>query len=251
VAYRRGGRVLERRGLPEAEVTSDENAGTSVNNWGWRADRPPPGWPEQEREFVPGEGTRREEDFLLHIAPYPIFVVSPQAWEGIVSLAGHGGPGGHASYVPARIEFEYLEHPGEPTRGMRVVSVDLQEANRLEKLYRPHREEGVWWFDAGDDAASLPQLPGRFRDARDESGRHGLWSGPGRRHLGYGRLIVSGTEPLFERWEYQGYPELVEIRFRLPDVALRVEGWNLSVERCAASPPGSNGWNWDPVSCSA
>jgi len=37
-------------------------------------------------------------------------------------------------------------------------------------------------------------------------------------------------ETVFERWEYRGYPELVEIRFRLPDVALRLEGWNLSLE---------------------
>jgi hypothetical protein len=146
--------------LPEAEVSAEETAGTSVNPPGRRADRPPPGWPEDDREFAPGEGPRREDDFLLHIAPFPIFVLPPQAWEGQTMLGGHGGHGSQASYVPTRIEFEYLDRAGEPSRGLQVVSVHPEEEDRLEALYPPHREEGVWWFDAGDDAAYLPQLYG-------------------------------------------------------------------------------------------
>ena len=45
--------------------------------------------------------------------------------------------------------------------------------------------------------------------------------------LGNGRLMVGGTETAFERCEYRDHPQLVEIRFPLPDVAVRVEGWNL------------------------
>ncbi len=230
VAYGRGDQVLERKTLPEVDVTPEQNAGTSVNPAGWRADRPPPGWPDEAREFAPGEGPRREEDFLLHIAPFPVFVVPPETWEGIVSLAGHGGHGTHASYVPTRIEFEYLDIPGEPTRGMHVVNVDSSEEDSLEKRYPPHREEGLWWFDAGDDAAFIPQLPGRFREEREGAAGHGERSPRGRRYLGQGQLIVSGTPTVYDRWEYQGYPELVEIRFRLPRVAIRLEGWNLSLE---------------------
>jgi hypothetical protein len=134
--------VLERKTLPEVDVTPEQNAGTSVNPAGWRADRPPLGWPDEAREFAPGEGPRREEDFLLHIAPFPVFVVPPETWEGIVSLAGHGGHGTHASYVPTRIEFEYLDIPGEPTRGMHVVNVDSSEEDSLEKRYPPIARRG-------------------------------------------------------------------------------------------------------------
>jgi hypothetical protein len=226
VAYDRHGGVLERRALPEPELSPDANAGTSVNSAGWRGDRPAPGWPQEPREFAPGEGPRRDEDFLLHVAPFPIFVVPPDAWEGLVSLSGHGGHGGPALYVPTHIEFAYLDRAGEPSRGMHVVNVDPEEEDRLEEFYPPHREEGLWWFDAGRDAANLPQLPGRFRDERGQTPRNVS----GRRYLGSGRLLVTGTETVFERWEYLDYPELVEIRFRLPDVALRVEGWNLTME---------------------
>lgn len=71
VTHGGGDRVLERVELPEADVTPDQNAGASVNLAGWRADGPPPGWPVEERAFAAGEGPRREEDFLLHIAPFP------------------------------------------------------------------------------------------------------------------------------------------------------------------------------------
>jgi len=94
VAYERGGRVLERAALPEPEVPPDANAGTSVNPAGWRADGPPAGWPQDEREFAPGEGPRREEDFLLHIAPFPIFVLPLRTGRGSCPSAGTGGMAG-------------------------------------------------------------------------------------------------------------------------------------------------------------
>jgi len=107
------------------------------------------------------------------------------------------------------------------------VNVDPTEEDHLEKLYPPHREAGVWSFDAGDDAANLPQLPGRFTHGRDgavEQGHLGL----GRRYLGQGELSVGGIETVYERWEYRDYSELIEMRFRLLVVALRVESWNLT-----------------------
>ncbi len=201
-----------------------------VNPFGWRAGGPPPGWPEEDREFAPGEGPRREEDFLLHVAPFPIFVVPPQAWKGIVMLGGHGGRGHAASYVPTYVEFEYLDRAGEPTRGMRVVNVDQEEEARLERQHRPRREPGVWWFDTSDDAANLPQLPGRFRPEAQTGAERGARPTVGRRYIGEGRLVVGGAERTFERWEYRDYPELVEIRSRLPGLAIRIEGWALAVD---------------------
>ena len=225
VTYERGGRVLERAALPEPKVRPNANAGTGINPEGWRAGEPPPGWPTNEHEFAPGEGPRRDEDFLLHIAPFPIFVLPPGHWEGLVSLGGHSGEGGPASYVPTRIELLYLDRLDEPTRGLLVVSVDPHEADRHEELYPPHREEGMWWFDAGTD--DIPQLPGRFVGERHEAVEVRRLR-PGRRYLGQDRLSVGGAEATFERWEYHGFPELIEFRLRLPEAALRVESWNLA-----------------------
>jgi hypothetical protein len=231
VTFDREGRALERVALPELEVASESNAGTSVNPPGWREGTPPPGWPPDEREFAAGEGPRREDDFLLHIAPFPIYVLPPEQWSGVVFLGGHGGHGDHASYVPTRIEFEYLDRAGTSNSGLQIVSVDPQEEDRLESVYPAHREPaGVWWFDAGDDATYLPQLPGRFLDQRAITGeaRH---LGRGRRFLGRWRLAVGGEETDYERWEYRDFPRLIEIRFRLPGVAVRVESWNVDLEK--------------------
>jgi hypothetical protein len=229
VAYGPGGRALERQALPEPEVEPDANTGTSVNPSGWRADQPPPGWPQEDRHFAPGEGPRREEDFLLHIAPFPVFVVPPKAWKGIAMLGGHGGRGNAASYVPTRVEFEYLDRAGEPTRGMRIVNVDPDEEARLEELYAPYREPGVWWFDTVGDAAHLPQLPGRFLPETQATGGRSH-SATARRYVGQGGLTAVGSETDFERWEYRDYPQLVEIRFSLPGVAIRIEGWDLDAD---------------------
>ena len=229
IAYAAGGGVLERHLLPEPEIEPDANVGTSVNPSGWRADRPPPGWPEEDRDFAPGEGPRREEDFLLHIAPFPIFVLPPEAWRGIVMLGGHGGRGNAASYVPTRVEFEYLDRVGEPTRGIRIVNVAPEEEASLEELYRPNREPGVWWFETVDDAAHLPQLPGRFRPEMQATGGRSH-SATARRYVGQGRLVVASSKTDFERWEYRDYPELAEIRFGLSGVAIRIEGWGLDAD---------------------
>lgn len=230
IAYTSGGEVVERRTLPEPEIDPGANAGISVNPPGWRANQPPPGWPAEDRDFASGEGPRREEDFLLHMAPFPIFVVPPEAWSGIVMLAGHGGRGDAASYVPTHIEFEYLDRAGEPARGMHVVNVDPDEEARLETLYRPHREPGVWWFDTWGDAAELPQLSARFRPETPRGHGRRSDSATARRYLGLGRLVAVGTEIGFERWEYRDHPELVEIRFALPGVAMRIEGWGLGID---------------------
>jgi len=42
--------------------------------------------------------------------------------------------------------------------------------------------------------------------------------------------VVSGAETVFERMGVLGQPQLVEIRFPLPGVAMRVEGWALGIE---------------------
>jgi len=43
-------------------------------------------------------------------------------------------------------------------------------------------------------------------------------------------LVAGGSETDFERWEYRDWPELVEIRFSLPGVAIRIEGWDLDAD---------------------
>jgi hypothetical protein len=55
--------------------------------------------------------------------------------------------------------------------------------------------------------------------------------GRGRRYLGRERLVVGSVETDCERWEYRDFPGLTEIRFRLPGVAVRVESWNVDLEK--------------------
>jgi hypothetical protein len=87
----------------------------------------------------------------------------------------------------------------------------------------------VWWFDTVDDAAHLPQLPGRFRPEMQAAGGRSH-SATARRYAGKGRLLAAGSETDFERWEYRDYSELLEIRFGLSGVAIRIEGWGLDAD---------------------
>jgi hypothetical protein len=43
--------------------------------------------------------------------------------------------------------------------------------------------------------------------------------------------VVGSVETDCERWEYRDFPGLTEIRFRLPGVAVRVESWNVDLEK--------------------
>jgi hypothetical protein len=240
------GSSLERHDLPQHDVPPDANAGVAVISAGWRADGPPPGWPEDDRTFAPDEGPRREEDFLLHIAGFPIYVISPEFWDGVVGLSGHSGRGSNAAYEVDQIRFYYLDRIGEPSRGLEIANVSSAEEARLEGLYRPHREEGIWWLDDHGDSAMSPELPGRFQRRDDSPDRD--WRIPrARQFRGAGEVAVEGTSRPFERWAYLDYPDLKELRIRLPDVVVRIEGWDvtdddlrLAAGRLERMTPGSD-----------
>ena len=222
----RDGSILERHDLPDHEVGPDANAGVSVISAGWRADRPPPGWPEDDRTFAPGEGPRREEDFLLHIVRFPIYVIPPAAWDGVVGLSGTSGTSAHVMTDVDQIRFYYLDRAGEPTRGLEVVNVSPAEERRLERQYPSHREPGIWFLDDPPDAAMSPNLPGRFE-------RHGVDRDRdprihrAKRYMDQGEVVIEGVGRPFERWAYLDHPKLTEVRIVLQEVAVRVEGWNI------------------------
>jgi hypothetical protein len=152
------GRVLQRERLPQIEVRPKSNAGTSVNPISWPDGSPPPGWPEEAREFLPGEGPRWEEDFYLHVASFPLYVVPPETWHG---LSAWSGAAFHTPGHPYEVRFSYIEAievaNTVPERGFEVVNLDPEEAAR---------------FRVGDDpslpgpleAAHLVQSLGRFVD---------------------------------------------------------------------------------------
>jgi hypothetical protein len=100
------GRELQREDLVDADVDPGSNAGTSVNAFGYPAGRPPPGWPDDPTEYAPGEGPRHAEDFHLHEATFPLYVVPPGTWEGYAGGQRHLGRASRSGRVrllrPAR-----------------------------------------------------------------------------------------------------------------------------------------------------
>lgn len=156
-------------------------------------------------------------------------MIPPESWDGVVGLSGHSGKGAHTTYEVDQVRFYYLDRVGEPSRGLEVVSVSPAEEERLERLYRPHREEGIWWLDDPSDSAMSPDLPGRFQRPQDTTDRD--WRTPrARQFLGKGEVDVAGISRPFERWAYLDHPELLELRIRLSDVVVRIEGWDVTEE---------------------
>jgi hypothetical protein len=74
-----------------------------------------------------------------------------------------------------------------------------------------------------------PEIPGRFRQQQDTRDRDRRIP-RARRYLGKGELDIAVGKRPFERWAYLDYPELIELRIRLPDVVIRIEGWKVTEE---------------------
>jgi hypothetical protein len=77
---------------------------------------------------------RREEDFLLHIIGFPVYVIPPRLWDGVVGLSGHSGTGSNAAYQVDQIRFYYLDRVDEPSRGLEIANVSSSEEARLESI---------------------------------------------------------------------------------------------------------------------
>lgn len=225
VAVDVGGAELQRERLLERDVSPDANCGTSVNPFSWPGGSPPPGWPEDAAEYGPGEGPRWEEDFYLHVAGFPIYVLPPEHWQGYAMLSGMGSTG---EGEVRQVRFIYLDAIPDPGHGLGVHCRDPDERSSRRRV-APEEDIGIWLPGTSIDEDEIDFL-GRFLP-RAEFHR-----------LIFRRIVDLGSRRYLdrvdlrrgwsaERWEYQDHPLLRVVRIPLPEVELTMLGWDISEER--------------------
>jgi len=229
VAVDVGGAELQREHLLERDVSPDANCGASVNPFSWPGGSPPPGWPEDTAEYGRGQGPRWEEDFYLHVAGFPIFVLPPEHWEGYAMLSGMGSTGEH--HEVTQIRFEYLDAIPDPDRGLGVYCRQPDERSSRRRTARED-EIGVWLPGVSVDEDEMGFLT-RFLPRAEVDRlifRPVVDLGP-RRYLGRAAIDLRHGETSAERWEYRDQPKLRVVRMPLPGVDVTLLGWNISEER--------------------
>jgi hypothetical protein len=227
VAISATGEELQTEALLDNDFPANANAGASVNGFGYRADHPPPGWPDDPTEYGPGEGPRHADDFHLHEVTFPLYVAHPEKWNGYVGISGSSSSGNRVDDV----SFGYFEEPGGGSRGFEVTSERPDVDRRFE---RPIREEdvGIWRSDSFATRAPINFAPRftshqRLQGLRDERGFPNL--GP-TRIAAIVEIDVAGLRVRCARTGYRLLPLLRSIRFELPDVRVALHGWTLAVE---------------------
>lgn len=236
VAFGRDGDPLQTERLVDIDVSPDQNAGTTVNPSGYPSDRPPPGWPTDDTRYGPGQGPRWEEDFLLHVCPFPLYIVPPDAWEGYTALSGHGGSG--KGPPPEEVRFGYVDEPDDARRGFEIVNLSSERARRQLRFEREAREEdvGIWMAGPHRDN-SVWNFAGRFvRHQGERWRRASLDTGP-RRYTGRADVTVAGQHVSAERWEWRDLPSYRRLVMSLAEVAIVLHGWDLAEDECLALVP--------------
>jgi hypothetical protein len=228
------GTALQSEPLLDRHVSPDAVAGTDVNPFSYAAGSPPPGWPDDTAEYGPGEGPRWEEDFYLHVAGFPIFVLPPEHWEGYAMLSGMGSTGEHEV---TQVRFVYLDAISDPRHGLGVHCRHPDEHSSPRHVSR-EEDIGAWLPGASIDlGASIDEDEMDFLSRflpRAEVDRLILRSvvdiGP-RRYLGRAAIDLPHGETSAERWEYKDHPNLRVVRMPLPEVEVTLLGWVISEER--------------------
>jgi len=221
------GRELQSEPLLERDVPPEANAGTTVNPFSWAADSPPPSWPDDTATYGPGEGPRWDEDFALHVAGFPIFVLPPEHWNGYTMLSGMGS----SDRAVTQVRFAYLDEIPDPDR---ALGVHCRLPDERWSRRRVAREEDIGVWVPGDSIADdETDLLGRVLP-RDEFDRLILRPvvdlGP-RRYLGRAAVQLPDGDTSVERWEYRDYPNLRSLRMPLPEVVVTLVGWRIAEER--------------------
>jgi hypothetical protein len=221
------GRELKREGLVDVDVHPRSNAGTTVNGFGYPVGRPPQGWPDDPIEYRPGQGPRHAEDFHLHEATFPLYVVPPDRWDGYVGLSGSGSSGRELQ----RVGFGYVDKPGTSRRGFEVGNEHPGRRARLERPLRPE-DVGIWWSDSfpNDDTVNFAARFVSREERRELTGNRGsLETGPVR-VAAIVELDVAGHRVEAALREYWALPSLRSIRFDLPGVHLVLHCWDLTFD---------------------
>jgi hypothetical protein len=233
VAVGAEGEQLQAEALDDVDVRASANAGTSVNDFGYPAGRPPPGWPDDPTPYAPGEGPRHAEDFHLHEVTFPLYAVPPERWDGYAGLSGSGRSG----HTVRHVDFGYLDEPGGVDRGFEVVNERPDAKNPLE---RPLREDdvGIWWTDEYFDSTSTAiNFVARFlrRDEFRTLVDGHAWPNVGPRRVAeFVDADVGGRVARSARLEYRALPLFRSIRFELSDVRITLHGWAMSFEELTA-----------------
>jgi hypothetical protein len=227
VAVDVGGAELQRERLLERGVPPEANTGTTVNPFSYAAGSPPPGWPEDATDYGPGEGPRWDEDFALHVAGFPIFVLPPEHWEGYAMLSGLGS----IDRVVTRVRFAYLDQIPDPAR---ALGVHCRLPDERWSRRRVAREEDIGTWVPGDSIANDElDLLGRVlpRAEFDSMILRPISDLGPRRCLGRATVQLVEGETSAERWEYKDYPNLRLVRMPLPEVEVTLVGWDIPDER--------------------
>jgi hypothetical protein len=222
------GRDLQREQLIERDISPEAGAGASVNPFSWAADSPPPGWPVDAGEYSPGEGPRWQEDFCLHVAGFPIFVLPPEHWEGYSMFSGMGSTG--SNHEVTEVRFAYLDEIPDPRRAVEVHCLRPDERSSRRRVAR-EEDIGVW-VPGASIADDETDLLGRVlpRDGFERLILRPVVDLGPRRYLGRAVQLLDGDTSA-ERWEYRDYPNLRLVRMPLPEVEVTLVGWGISDER--------------------
>ena len=225
VAAAADGRELQREELVDVFVHGRSNAGTSVNPFGYMGDRPPPGWPDDPTEYAAGEGPRHAEDFHLHEATFPLYVVPPDRWVGYARLSGGGSSDGHLEYVA----FGYVDEPRDPHVGFDVNCEDPERRSRKPGVDPLDMDAPFLTDDAFNFAARF--LPAHERDEfLDDFGR--VDAGPVRNE-GIVELDVAGHRVAAGRRSFGRLASLRSLGFPLPAVRVVLHGWDVTFDDLA------------------
>lgn len=228
VALASDGSALQTEHLVDVPHHPASNSGTSVNGFGVRTDRPPPGWPDDPTEYGPGEGPRHEEDFHLHEVAFALYVVPPDRWQGFAGLSGSGGSERRIDHV----EFGYFDEPGGSERGFEVMSASPGR-QRPHGWPDPALEDVGVWTEGRYPEDEVYNFAGRFLGAKeldvfqDEHGLHDF--GPSRIES-ITEAVVGSERVELARREYRQLPAFRSIHLDLPANRVALFGWNLSFD---------------------
>jgi hypothetical protein len=227
VAVDASGAELQSERLLERDVPPDANIGTTVNPFSYAAGSPPPGWPDDTATYGPGDGPRWDEDFALHAAGFPIFVLPPEHWDGYTMLSGMGS----SDRAVTQVRFAYLDEIPDPDR---ALGVHCRLPDERWSRRRVAREEDIGvWFPGDSIADDETDLLGRVLPRAEFDPlilRAVVDLGP-RRYLGRAAVQLPDGETAAERWEYRDYPNLRLVRIPLPRVEVTLVGWGISDEQ--------------------
>jgi hypothetical protein len=170
---------------------------------------------------------RHAEDFHLHEASFPLYVVPPDRWDGYAGLSGSGSSGRDLDHVG----FGYFDEPGGRRHGFEVIN---QHLGRRQLLERPPRREdvGIGWNDPfpADDTVNFAARFLSIEERRELTGDRG-WLEPGPVQLvSIVDFDVAGHRVEAALRAYRRLPALRSISFDLPGVRLVLHGWELTFD---------------------